>query len=241
MILYPAIDLKAGQCVRLYRGALDQATVFNDDPAGQARVFAAAGAEWIHVVDLDGAVSGKSANGEAVEKILRAVDVPIQLGGGIRHPDAIQAWLDKGVSRVVLGTMALRHPDVVTDCCRLYPGRIAVAIDAKDGKVAAGGWVEVSEVLATDLAKKFQDAGVAAIVFTDIGRDGTLEGPNVEATLALARAVSRPVIASGGIRSLDDLRELKASGSDRIAGVICGRALYEGLIDLPAAIRLLKD
>jgi len=239
MILFPAIDLKGGACVRLLRGAMDQATVFNTDPAAQAELFAAAGCQWLHLVDLDGAFAGLSKNGDAVRAILARIRIPIQLGGGIRTPDHIRAWLDAGISRVILGTVALRDPALVKQACRDWPGRIVVGIDARDGKVAVEGWAETSDVTALDLAGRFVDAGVAALVYTDIERDGALQGPNVEATAALARAVPIPVIASGGVSSLDDLRALKARAADGIAGAISGRALYDGRIDLAEAIRLL--
>lgn len=238
MILYPAIDLKDGACVRLLRGDMAQATVFNDDPGAQASAFATAGAEWIHVVDLNGAFAGRPVNADAVAAILASVDVPIQLGGGIRDETTIEHWLDHGVARVVLGTAAVRDPDLVRRAARRWPGRVAVGIDARDGRVAVEGWAEGSDIEAEDLARSFQDAGIAAIIYTDIDRDGALVGPNVGATAELARAVAVPVIASGGVASLDDLAALKAAGG--IAGVICGRALYDGRIDLPAAIDLLS-
>jgi phosphoribosylformimino-5-aminoimidazole carboxamide ribotide isomerase len=238
MILYPAIDLKDGQCVRLLRGDMAAATVFGDDPAAQARAFAEAGCQWLHLVDLNGAFAGRPVNGVAVEAILAAVAVPVQLGGGIRDRAAIEGWLEKGVSRVILGTVALRDPDLVRAAARAHPGRVAVGIDARDGMVAVEGWAETSDVTATDLARRFEDAGVAAVVYTDIERDGAMQGPNVAATAALARAVSVPVIASGGVSSLDDLRALKESGAP-LDGAISGRALYEGRIDLAAAVRLL--
>jgi len=238
MILYPAIDLKDGQCVRLLRGDMAAATVFGDDPAAQARAFAAAGCAWLHIVDLNGAFAGRPVNGAAVSAILGAVSVPVQLGGGIRDRAAIDAWLAAGVARVILGTVALRDPELVRAAARANPGRIAVGIDARDGMVAVEGWAETSDVTATDLARRFEDAGVAAIVYTDIDRDGAMQGPNVAATAALARAVAIPVIASGGVSSLDDLRALKESGAP-LDGVISGRALYEGRIDLGAAVRLL--
>ncbi|HVL21744.1 MAG TPA: 1-(5-phosphoribosyl)-5-[(5-phosphoribosylamino)methylideneamino]imidazole-4-carboxamide isomerase [Amaricoccus sp.] len=238
MILYPAIDLKDGQCVRLLRGDMAAATVFGDDPAAQARAFAAAGCAWLHIVDLNGAFAGRPVNGAAVSAILGAVGVPVQLGGGIRDRAAIDAWLEAGVARVILGTVALREPELVRAAARANPGRVAVGIDARDGMVAVEGWAETSDVTATDLARRFEDAGVAAIVYTDIDRDGAMQGPNVAATAALARAVAIPVIASGGVSSLDDLRALKASGAP-LDGVISGRALYEGKIDLGAAVRLL--
>jgi len=239
MILFPAIDLKGGKCVRLLRGDMDAATTFNEDPADQARKFEAAGCQWIHVVDLDGAFAGAPVNAPAVRAILSAVKVPVQLGGGIRDAAGIASWLDAGIARVILGTVALRNPDLVKQACRDWPGRIVVGIDARGGRVAVEGWAETSDVLAVDLAKKFADAGVAAIVYTDIERDGAMGGPNVEATAALAKASGIPVIASGGVSSLDDLRALKAHAADGIVGVISGRALYDGRIDLGQAVRLL--
>jgi phosphoribosylformimino-5-aminoimidazole carboxamide ribotide isomerase len=238
MILYPAIDLKDGQCVRLLRGEMNSATVFGADPAAQAQAFADAGCQWLHIVDLNGAFAGRMVNGAAVEAILAAVRVPVQLGGGIRDRAAIDGWLEKGVARVILGTVALRDPDLVRAAARAHPGRVAVGIDARDGRVAVEGWAETSDTLAVDLARRFEDAGVAAIIYTDIDRDGAMQGPNVAATAALAKAVSIPVIASGGIASLDDLRALKASGVP-LDGAISGRALYEGRIDLGEAVRLL--
>jgi len=215
--------------------------VFNDSPADQARQFAEAGCDWIHVVDLNGAFAGKPVNAAAVAAILGAVGVPVQLGGGIRDMATIDDWLDRGIARVVLGTVALRDPDLVRRACRAYPGRIAVGIDAKGGRVAVQGWAETAEITAPELAMRFEDAGVAAIIYTDIDRDGLLGGANVEATAALARTISTPVIASGGVASLDDIRALKAHEIDGIAGVISGRALYDGRIDLKAAITLLKS
>jgi phosphoribosylformimino-5-aminoimidazole carboxamide ribotide isomerase len=238
MILYPAIDLKDGQCVRLLRGDMATATVFGADPAAQARAFAAAGCRWLHLVDLNGAFAGRPVNGAAVEAILAAVTIPVQLGGGIRDRATLEAWLERGVARVILGTAALRDPGLVRAAARAHPGRVAVGIDARAGRVAVEGWAETSEVTALELARRFEDAGVAALVYTDIDRDGALEGPNVAATAALARAVAIPVIASGGIASLDDLRALKASGAP-LDGAISGRALYEGRIDLAEAVHLL--
>jgi phosphoribosylformimino-5-aminoimidazole carboxamide ribotide isomerase len=239
MILYPAIDLKDGQCVRLYKGAMEKATVFNDDPAAQARAFADQGAEWIHLVDLNGAFAGKPVNAGAVEAILAAVDVPCQLGGGIRDMATIATWIEKGLSRVILGTVAVENPDLVREAARAFPGKVAVGIDARGGRVATKGWAEETDVMVTDLAKSFEDAGVAAIIYTDINRDGAMQGPNVEATADLARAVSIPVIASGGVSSLDDLRALKSCGAD-LNGAISGRALYDGAIDLAEALSVLK-
>jgi phosphoribosylformimino-5-aminoimidazole carboxamide ribotide isomerase len=235
VILYPAIDLKGGRVVRLLRGDMDKATVFNDDPADQARKFAAAGASWIHVVDLDGAFAGKPKNAVAVEAILKAVQAKIQLGGGIRDRVSINAWLDRGVERVVLGTAAVKNPELVKQACKEFPGRVALGIDARQGKVAVEGWAESSSISALDLARKFEGAGAAAIIYTDIERDGALAGVNLEATAALARSVKTPVIASGGIASLDDIASLKAKG---IPGAILGRALYDGRVDLKSALAL---
>ncbi|MBP7000356.1 1-(5-phosphoribosyl)-5-[(5-phosphoribosylamino)methylideneamino]imidazole-4-carboxamide isomerase [Amaricoccus sp.] len=240
MILYPAIDLKDGQCVRLLRGDMAQATVFGTDPAAQARAFVAAGCRWLHLVDLDGAFAGAPRNAAAVEAILAAVDVPVQLGGGIRDRATLEAWLDRGVRRAILGTAAVRDPAFVREAAAAHPGRVAVGIDARDGRVAVEGWAETTATTATDLARRFEDAGVAAIIYTDIERDGAMAGPNVAATAALARAVAIPVIASGGVSSLDDLAALKASGAP-LDGAISGRALYEGKLDLAAAVRLLED
>lgn len=241
MILYPAIDLKGGQCVRLLRGEMDAATVYNDDPAAQARAFRDAGCAWVHVVDLDGAFAGRPVNGDAVRAILGAVDVPVQLGGGIRDRAGIEAWLQAGVARVVLGTVALRDPALVIAACKAHPGRIAVGIDARGGKVAVEGWAETAEVTAEQLALQFEDAGVAAIVFTDIDRDGALQGPNLVATGALARRLSTPVIASGGVSSLDDLKAIATLATDGVAGAIVGRALYDGRVDPAEAARVLAE
>jgi phosphoribosylformimino-5-aminoimidazole carboxamide ribotide isomerase len=235
MILYPAIDLKDGQCVRLYKGAMDQATVFNDDPAAQARAFADQGAEWLHLVDLNGAFAGKPVNAGAVEAILAAVDIPAQLGGGIRDMATIEAWLDKGLRRVILGTVAVENPDLVREAARAFPGQVAVGIDARQGRVATKGWAEDTDVQVTDLAKAFEDAGVAAIIYTDIDRDGAMQGPNVAATAALARATAIPVIASGGVSSLADLIALRDCGA-ALDGAISGRALYDGKLDLAQAL-----
>lgn len=239
MILYPAIDLKDGQCVRLKLGDMDQSTVFNDDPAAQATDFAAAGCEWIHLVDLNGAFEGKPVNAAAVEAILKSVSIPVQLGGGIRSMETIAHWLQSGVRRVILGTVAVKNPTLVREACREWPGRIAVGIDAKGGKVAIEGWAEISELTAVELAAQFEDAGAAAIIHTDVDRDGVLAGPNIEATAALARSTSVPVIASGGVSSLEDLLALRATGG--IAGAISGRALYDGRIDLRAALATLRE
>ena len=237
MILYPAIDLKDGQAVRLLRGEMEKATVFNDDPAAQARAFAAAGCGWIHLVDLNGAFAGAPVNAAAVEAILTAVEVPCQLGGGIRDMATIESWLGRGLARVILGTVAVENPDLVREAARAFPGQVAVGIDARKGRVATRGWAEETEVMATDLARSFEDAGVAAIIYTDIDRDGAMQGPNIAATEALARAVTIPVIASGGVSRMEDLVALKATGV--IAGAISGRALYDGAIDLADALKLL--
>ena len=238
MILYPAIDLKDGACVRLRQGEMDQATVFNDDPGAQAKQFADAGCDWVHVVDLNGAFEGKPVNGAAVDAILTAVDVPIQLGGGIRSLDTAADWLERGVRRVVLGTVAVKDPEMVIEACRRWPGQVAVGIDARGGYVAVEGWAEQSTLSVFDLAARFEEAGVVAIVYTDIDRDGMMQGVNVEATASLAKKTAIPVIASGGIASLDDLRALKARGG--IAGAISGRALYDGRLDIGAALAELK-
>ena len=238
MILYPAIDLKDGKCVRLLRGEMEAATVFNDDPAAQARAFEAAGCGWLHLVDLNGAFAGQPVNAAAVEAILASVTVPTQLGGGIRDMGTIEGWLAKGLARVILGTVAVRDPGLVREAARAFPGRVAVGIDARGGRVAVEGWAETTEMTAVDLARRFEDAGVAAIIYTDIDRDGAMGGPNIEATAALARAVSIPVIASGGVSSMEDLRALKACGA-ALDGVISGRALYDGRIDLAEAVALL--
>ncbi len=239
MILYPAIDLKGGQCVRLLRGDMDQATVFNTDPGAQARSFVDAGATWVHVVDLDGAIAGRSANAPAVESILKQVTVPVQLGGGIRDDTGVDFWLGRGVARIVLGTAALKNPDLVRRACRKHPGKIAVGVDARDGKVAVDGWTRTSETTVDELAQRFADAGVAALIYTDIDRDGAMQGPNVAATARLAQTAPMPVIASGGVSSLADLAALKKA-APMLDGVICGRALYDGRIDLAAAMATLK-
>lgn len=238
MILYPAIDLKDGKCVRLVHGDMDRATVFGDDPAAQAAAFETAGCEWVHLVDLNGAFAGEPINGAAVEAILSRIKVPAQLGGGIRDMATIERWLAKGLSRVILGTVAVENPDLVREAAKAFPGHVAVGIDARNGKVATKGWAEETDVLVTDLARSFEDAGVAAIIYTDILRDGAMGGPNITATEALARAVSIPVIASGGVSSLVDLIALRDTGV--IAGAISGRALYDGAIDLPMALSALK-
>jgi phosphoribosylformimino-5-aminoimidazole carboxamide ribotide isomerase len=241
VIFYPAIDLKGGQCVRLYQGEMSRATVFSDDPAAQARSFVAAGCRALHVVDLEGAFAGRPMNGDAVAAIVAAVAVPVQLGGGIRDRATIEAWLAQGVARVILGTAALTEPALVRAACRDFPGRIVIGIDARRGRVAIEGWAKEGARDALDLAREFEGAGAAAIVYTDIERDGALQGPNVAATAALARAISTPVIASGGVAALADLAALKAHAADGIAGVICGRALYDGRVDLKQALALLGD
>ena len=239
MIIFPAIDLKGGRCVRLKRGEMASATVFNDVPADQARVFANSGFEWLHCVDLDGAFEGRSANGDAIKAIRAAISLPIQLGGGIRDRAAIDSWLGAGISRVILGTAALRNPSLVREAAKAHSGCIAVGIDAKDGKVAVEGWAETSDITAIELAKRFEDAGVAAIIFTDIARDGMLQGVNLEATVALADSVRIPIIASGGVAGLDDLKDIASCAN--IAGVIIGRALYDGRIDPHAALAIAKS
>jgi phosphoribosylformimino-5-aminoimidazole carboxamide ribotide isomerase len=239
MILFPAIDLKDGQCVRLKLGEMASATVYNNDPAAQAKTFEDQGFEWLHVVDLNGAFEGKSVNGSAVEAILKATKNPVQLGGGIRTLVHIESWLEKGLARVILGTIAVRDPALVKEACRLFPGRIAVGIDAKGGKVAVEGWGEASELGVIELAQKFEGAGVAAIIYTDIDRDGVLAGINWESTLELARSVSIPVIASGGLASLEDIRKLASHECSVLEGAITGRALYDGRIDPREALILL--
>ena len=237
MILYPAIDLKDGQAVRLVRGEMDQATVFNTDPAAQARSFQDAGSTWLHLVDLNGAFAGQPVNGAAVEAILAATDVPAQLGGGIRDMETIEMWLTRGIARVILGTVAVENPALVRQAAAAFPGQIAVGIDARKGRVATKGWAEETDVMVTNLARQFEDAGVAAIIYTDIDRDGAMGGPNVQATADLARATTIPVIASGGVSSLADLIALRDTGV--IAGAISGRALYDGALDLGQALSAL--
>lgn len=241
MILFPAIDLKDGQCVRLKLGDMAQATVFNDDPAAQAKSFEEQGFEWLHLVDLNGAFEGKPVNAAAVEAILASTKLPVQLGGGIRTLAQIEAWLSKGVRRVILGTVALREPALVREACQLFPDRIAVGIDAKGGRVAVEGWAETSDLTAIDLAGCFADAGVSAIIFTDIDRDGVLKGLNIDSTLALANAVPIPVIASGGLASMDDIHRLLQPDCRILEGAISGRALYDGRIDVPKSLRLIRE
>ncbi|WP_324751646.1 1-(5-phosphoribosyl)-5-[(5-phosphoribosylamino)methylideneamino]imidazole-4-carboxamide isomerase [Roseovarius sp. Pro17] len=238
MILYPAIDLKDGQAVRLLRGEMEAATVFNDDPAAQAEAFVAAGCEWLHLVDLNGAFAGTPVNAAPVEEILKRCKVPAQLGGGIRDMATIEGWLSKGLARVILGTVAVENPALVREAARAFPGQVAVGIDARAGRVATKGWAEETDVMVTDLARSFEDAGVAAIIYTDIERDGAMQGPNIEATAALANAVSIPVIASGGVSSLADIIALRDCGAP-LNGAISGRALYDGALDLREALTAL--
>lgn len=239
-ILFPAIDLKDGQCVRLKLGEMDSATVYNDDPAAQAKAFEEMGFDWLHVVDLNGAFEGQSINGAAVESIIKATKNPVQLGGGIRTLAHIETWLSKGLSRVILGTVAVRDPDLVREACKFFPGRVAVGIDAKGGKVAVEGWAEASELGVIEMAKRFEGAGVAAIIYTDIDRDGILTGINWDSTIELAGAVSIPVIASGGLASLDDIRRMTEPDAARLEGAISGRALYDGRINPAEALAILR-
>ena len=240
MMIFPAIDLKDGQCVRLKLGEMSQATVFSDDPAAQARTFQAQGFEYLHIVDLNGAFAGKPVNGPAVEAVLAAIKIPVQLGGGIRDLATIETWLAKGIRRVILGTVAVRDPDLVREACRRFPGRIAVGIDAKAGKVAVEGWAETSELSAIEMAQRFEGAGVAAIIYTDIDRDGILKGLNLPATAQLAAATAIPVIASGGLAGIDDIRALLQPEYRKLAGAIAGRALYDGRLDPAEALALIK-
>jgi len=241
VILFPAIDIKDGQCVRLRLGKMSEATVFNYDPAAQAAAFETQGFTYLHVVDLNGAFEGKPVNGAAVDAILKRVKMPAQLGGGIRDMATIEMWLSKGIRRVILGTIAVRNPALVKEACRAFPGRVAVGIDAKGGKVAVEGWAETSELFAIDLARRFQDAGVAAIIYTDIERDGVLKGLNLAATAELARATSIPVIASGGLASIEDVKSLMRPEYSMLEGAITGRALYDGRIDPKEALSVLKE
>jgi phosphoribosylformimino-5-aminoimidazole carboxamide ribotide isomerase len=240
VILFPAIDLKDGVCVRLEQGDMARARVFSRDPAAQAQAFEAQGFEYLHVVDLDGAFAGKPMNAAAVERILAAVPLPVQLGGGIRDMAKVEAWLGKGVTRVIIGTAAVRDPALVQAAAKNFPGRIAVGLDARDGKVAVEGWAETSELTAFDIARRFEDAGVAAIIYTDVARDGMLTGLNLDATIALADAISTPVIASGGLASIEDVRALTAPRAQNLAGAIAGRALYDGRLDAAEALRLMR-
>lgn len=240
MNLFPAIDLKQGKCVRLVKGDMNQATVFNDSPGDQAKQFADAGCEWIHVVDLDGAFAGKPVNADAVKAIIATAKVPVQLGGGIRDMAAIERWLEAGLARVILGTVAVKNPKLVNEACRAFPGKVAVGIDARKGMVATEGWAETSELSAVDLSQRFVDAGVVAIIHTDIDRDGVLAGANVAASAELAQAVPIPVIVSGGVSSIEDIKAVKAAAKSGIAGVIAGRAIYEGRLNVRDAIAVLK-
>jgi phosphoribosylformimino-5-aminoimidazole carboxamide ribotide isomerase len=241
VILFPAIDLKNGQCVRLEQGDMARATVFNLEPAAQARAFASQGFEYLHVVDLDGAFAGKPVNAFAVEAMLKAVAMPVQLGGGIRDLATVEAWLAKGIARVIIGTAAVRDPALVKAAAKKFPGRVAVGLDARDGKVAVDGWAQTSEVTALEIAQRFEDAGVAAIVFTDIARDGLLRGLNLDATIALAERISIRVIASGGLASIEDVKSLLVPRAGKLAGAIAGRALYDGRLDPSAALALIRD
>jgi phosphoribosylformimino-5-aminoimidazole carboxamide ribotide isomerase len=240
LILFPAIDLKEGRCVRLVQGDMDRATVFSDDPAAQAQAFAAQGFEWLHIVDLDGAFAGKPMNAGAVDAILKRVAIPVQLGGGIRDMKTVEGWLGKGVARLIIGTAAVRDPDFVREAARRHPGKIAVGIDARDGRVAVEGWAKTATLTAEELGRRFADAGVAAIIYTDIARDGVLKGLNIPMTLALAEAVSIPVIASGGLASMADIERLTQRDCARLAGAITGRALYDGRIDPEEALAMIR-
>jgi phosphoribosylformimino-5-aminoimidazole carboxamide ribotide isomerase len=240
MILFPAIDLKNGEAVRLEQGDMARATVFHRDPAAQAAAFEAQGFEYLHVVDLDGAFAGKPMNAQAVERILATIKIPLQLGGGVRDMAIVEGWLAKGVRRVIIGTAAVRDPALVKEAAKKFPGLIAVGLDARDGKVAVAGWAETSELTVLEIARRFEDAGVAAIIYTDIARDGLLKGLNLDATITLANAISIPVIASGGLASLDDIRALLEPRARKLAGAIAGRALYDGLLDATQALRLIK-
>jgi phosphoribosylformimino-5-aminoimidazole carboxamide ribotide isomerase len=240
VIIFPAIDLKEGLCVRLQQGDMARATIFSRDPAAQAHAFEQQGFEYLHMVDLDGAFAGKPVNAAAVERVLETISIPVQLGGGIRDMATIDAWLDKGVTRVIIGTAAVRDPALVKQAARKYPQRVAVGLDARDGKVAVEGWAQTSEVSVLDIAKRFEDAGVAAIIYTDIARDGLLKGLNLEATVALAEAISLPVIASGGLASIADVERLLEPGSGKLAGAIAGRALYDGRLEAAEALALIR-
>lgn len=240
MIFFPAIDLKDGSCVRLLRGEMDAATVFNDNPGAQAQAFEKQGAVYLHVVDLNGAFAGKPVNAAAVASIMQSVKMPVQLGGGIRTLETMAFWLEAGIRRVILGTIALTNPNLVREACKAFPGRVAIGIDAKDGFVATEGWAEVSKMPALDLAQQFEDAGAAALIHTDIGRDGAMQGPNLDATLEIANAVTIPVIVSGGVSSMADIKNIAAIGAGKLEGVISGRAVYDGHVDVAEATRLLK-
>ena len=241
MILFPAIDLKDGLAVRLEQGDMARATIFHRDPAAQAQAFAAQGFEYLHVVDLDGAFAGKPVNAAAVDRILETIAIPMQLGGGVRDMGTVEGWLAKGVDRVIIGTAAVRDPALVKDAAKKFPGRVAVGLDARDGRVAVQGWAEASQLTALDIARRFEDAGVAAIVYTDIARDGLLKGLNLDATIALAEAVRIPVIASGGLASIDDIKALLAPRARKLAGAIAGRALYNGRLDAAEALTLIRS
>jgi len=241
VILFPAIDLKNGECVRLEQGDMARATVFNLDPAAQAKTFETQGFEYLHVVDLDGAFAGKPVNAQAVEAMLKVVKFPVQLGGGIRDLATVEAWLSKGIRRVIIGTAAVRDPAFVKEAAAKFPGRVAVGLDARDGKVAVEGWAETSTVTALEIAQRFEDAGVAAIIFTDIARDGLLKGLNLDATIALADSISIPVIASGGLASIDDIKAMLSPRAKKLAGAIAGRALYDGRVDPAAALELIRS
>jgi phosphoribosylformimino-5-aminoimidazole carboxamide ribotide isomerase len=240
VILFPAIDLKEGLAVRLEQGDMARATVFHRDPAAQARAFELAGFEYLHIVDLDGAFAGKPVNAGAVDRILETIGIPVQLGGGVRDMATVEAWLGKGVDRVIIGTAAVRNPDLVKDAAKNFPGRVAVGLDARDGKVAVQGWAEISELSALAIARRFEDAGVSAIIYTDIARDGLLEGLNLDATIALADSISIPVVASGGLASIDDIKALLEPRAKKLAGAIAGRALYDGRLDIAEALKLVR-
>jgi phosphoribosylformimino-5-aminoimidazole carboxamide ribotide isomerase len=241
VIIFPAIDLKEGQAVRLQQGDMARATVFNSDPAAQAKAFETQGFEYLHIVDLDGAFAGKPVNGEAVDNILKTISMPVQLGGGIRNMTTIEGWLGRGIDRVIIGTAAVRDPELVKAASRQFPGRVAVGLDARDGKVAVEGWAETSEVTVLDIARRFEDAGVAAIIYTDIDRDGLLQGLNLDATIALAEAVNTPVIASGGLGSIEDVKQMLAPRARKLAGAIAGRALYDGRLNPAEALKLIRE
>jgi phosphoribosylformimino-5-aminoimidazole carboxamide ribotide isomerase len=240
VIIFPAIDLKEGQAVRLQQGDMARATVFNANPAAQAKAFEGQGFEYLHIVDLDGAFAGKPVNGEAVDNILKTVSMPVQLGGGIRNMTTIEGWLGRGIDRVIIGTAAVRDPELVKAASRQFPGRVAVGLDARDGKVAVEGWAETSEVTVLDIAQRFEDAGVAAIIYTDIARDGLLQGLNLDATIELADAINTPVIASGGLASIEDVKQMLEPRARRLAGAIAGRALYDGRLDPAEALKLIR-
>lgn len=241
MILFPAIDLKEGLAVRLEQGDMARATIFHRDPAAQAQAFAQEGFEYLHVVDLDGAFAGKPVNAAAVERILEVVGIPVQLGGGVRDMATVEGWLGKGVDRVIIGTAAVRNPELVREAAKKFPGRVAVGLDARDGRVAVEGWAETSELTVLDIARRFEDAGVAAIVYTDVSRDGMLKGLNLDATIALANAISIPVVASGGLASIDDIKALLEPRARKLEGAIAGRALYDGRLDVAEALRLVRE